>query len=473
MVLKYGPLTLYGTATQLVAPCLALLESSYHSLFGKFGWKESLKLINQRLCLPNGSNLTLKSPVSLWFHGASLGETRTAVALCAAILRRFDSENGVLHAYRNRTNFGSCLFTSANVAAQEPLERSLELLCRTSAGLEGPSDFHGRLLPYDCPNCVKRFLFRFFPRNAVFIESELWPVLLRESKNNGVKLFLLDGRISPASKQRWTCTKFGRSLLKTTLNSFDFIGARNEEEAFFFKQFGCSNVKVIPPLKTLLPLGPERASLSCLTGLGPSWMGISTHEPEEFSLLRIHKRLSSTWRAGRKPLLILAPRHILRTRTIFDAAQALGFKSSEIALYSQYSYTENIRLLIIDSYGVLSSFFQLCKIVFVGNSLFPPGGGHNIAEALHYKCVVLHGNYIKNFTDAFRYLNSLHFPNAVTCTVQDEENLFERVKYFLLHPDKVCELGEVGYKCVKEAERLVVSSVLHELMCRPSVSRSA
>jgi hypothetical protein len=34
-------------------------------------------------------------------------------------------------------------------------------------------------------------------------------------------------------------------------------------------------------------------------------------------------------------------------------------------------------------------------------------------------------------------------------------------------------LGEVGYKCVKEAERLVVSSVLHELMCRPSVSRSA
>jgi len=146
-------------------------------------------------------------------------------------------------------------------------------------------------------------------------------------------------------------------------------------------------------------------------------------------------------------LLILAPRHILRTRTIFDAAQALGFKSSEIALYSQYSYTENIRLLIIDSYGVLSSFFQLCKIVFVGNSLFPPGGGHNIAEALHYKCVVLHGNYIKNFTDAFRYLNSLHFPNAVTCTVQDEENLFERVKYFLLHPDKVCELGTQGCNC--------------------------
>ncbi|GJQ10681.1 hypothetical protein GpartN1_g2472.t1 [Galdieria partita] len=466
------PLTFYGASTSLVAPCVALVESAYYRFFRKFRWRDSVELFSQRLSLTSEVELkrTLKSPASLWFHGASLGETRTALAFCAAMLRNFYKTKHVLFPYEDRFKTSSLLFTSANVAAQEPLLQGLEFLYMTSLEKGILADFQRRLVPYDVPRFAKRFLSRFAPRNAIFIESELWPVFLQESKNRGVRLFLLDGRLSPTSKERWTSTHFGRTLLKQTLTSFDFIGARNEEEAFFFKEFGCSNVKIIPPLKILPPLGPDEDSASLLKEFGPSWMGISTHEPEEMALLRVHKRLCTTWRTGRKPLLILAPRHVERTPEIFRAAQFVGLNRSEIALHSQHSFSNKISLLIIDSYGVLSSFLRLCKVVFVGNSLIPPGGGHNIAEPLHYKCVVLHGTYIKNFIETWRYLNSLNSSKPVTFIAQNENSLFSRVKYFLNNPGKAYDLGEIGYKAVKEGEKLVVSSVLSELVVQSSMT---
>ncbi|EME32685.1 3-deoxy-D-manno-octulosonic-acid transferase [Galdieria sulphuraria] len=490
MSYKGGPSTLFGNAANFVAPLFALVESAYYKFFRRLSWRDSVEVLTQRLSLTSEVELkeTCRSPVSLWFHGASLGETRTALAFCAAVLRALDRKNAVLFPYENNFQIRSLLFTSANVAAQEPLLRGLDFLNKTSLKTGTSAEFQRRLVPYDCPSCVNRFLSRFLPRNAIFIESELWPTLLQESKKKGVKLFLLDGRLSPASKERWTSSAFGTSMLKQMLTSFHFIGARNEEEAFFFKQFGCSNVKVIPPLKVLLPSGSEGDSVSLPTRFGPSWMvcrtvhkiaslkslpkGISTHDPEEISLLRVHKRLCTTWKLERKPLLILAPRHVERTSKIFRAAQFIGFKPSEIAVHSRHSLSDNVSLLIIDSYGVLSSFFQQCKVVFVGNSLVPPGGGHNIAEPLHYKCVVLHGSYIKNFVETWRYLNIFNSSSPVTCMIQNEDNLFNRIQYFLLHLEKAHEWGEMGYTSVKEAEEFVVSSVLHELVFEPSTAIS-
>lgn len=213
------------------------------------------------------------------------------------------------------------------------------------------------------------------------------------------------------------------------------------------------------------------SSFRKLIKLMPLWKGISTHEPEEVSLLRVHKRLCATWKTGRQPLLILAPRHVLRIPKILNMAQSIGWKPSEIALHSKHAYSDNTCVLIIDSYGVLSSFFRHCKIVFVGNSLLPPGGGHNIAEALHYKCVVLHGVHIKNFKETWSYLNSLNSARPVTCTVQDETKLFERVQYLLNYPEKAREWGEIGFKTVKEAERHVVFSVLDELLFQHLVTK--
>lgn len=269
-----GLLKFYGAATNLVAPCFALLETAYYKLFRKSSWTESLDLLSQRLSLTNKLEVSnaFRSPVSLWFHGASLGETRTAIALCAAVLRNFYDKNSVLLRHERSFNLDSVLFTSANVAAQEPLSRGLGFLYKTSSEKGVLADFHGRLMPYDFPNCVRRFLLQFLPQTAIFIESELWPFLLRESKNRGVKLLLLDGRLSPTSKERWTSTECGRKLLRETLNSFSFIGARNEEEAYFFKQQGCSNVKVIPPLKTLAQPELDTEVTSPLTSFGPKWM---------------------------------------------------------------------------------------------------------------------------------------------------------------------------------------------------------
>ena len=49
-------------------------------------------------------------------------------------------------------------------------------------------------------------------------------------------------------------------------------------------------------------------------------------------------------------------------------------------------------------------FYKLSKVVFIGGTLVPKGG-QNPLEAVRYGCKIVHGNYIDNFKDVFKFLD--------------------------------------------------------------------
>lgn len=114
-------------------------------------------------------------PKSLWFHAASLGEAYSLLPLVDRALR----------ATKKKVHFS---FNSASALAVIP-----DALHRLS-GSSGRVLCH--FLPLDFPRRTRDFLEEMNPCLGVFVESELWPNMINEAKIRGVKLALVNARIS-------------------------------------------------------------------------------------------------------------------------------------------------------------------------------------------------------------------------------------------------------------------------------------
>ena len=103
----------------------------------------------------------------IWLHGASVGESLSALPLIEKLMEQ-----------------ASVLVTSGTV---------------TSAALLGqrlPAGVLHQFVPLDTPGAVARFLDHWRPDAGLFIESDLWPNLILGAHARGVKLALVNARIS-------------------------------------------------------------------------------------------------------------------------------------------------------------------------------------------------------------------------------------------------------------------------------------
>src|SRR5215469_8309815 len=140
----------------------------------------------------------------IWVHGASVGESLSALPLIEKLKET-----------------ASVLVTSGTV---------------TSAALLGqrlPACVLHQFVPLDTPGAVARFLDHWRPDAGLFIESDLWPNLILAARARGVKLALVNARISAASAHRWTWAK---SSMAALLAAFDMVLAQDEEFAQRFRQ---------------------------------------------------------------------------------------------------------------------------------------------------------------------------------------------------------------------------------------------
>jgi len=115
----------------------------------------------------------------LWLHAASVGETMSILPILDTLRRR-----------------AKVLLTTGTVTSQALLDQRLP-----EQGLTG--DVLHRFAPLDVPSWVDRFLSHWQPDAACFVESELWPNQLAACQARGIKLMLLNARMSDRSFARW------------------------------------------------------------------------------------------------------------------------------------------------------------------------------------------------------------------------------------------------------------------------------
>ncbi|MFO1024357.1 MAG: 3-deoxy-D-manno-octulosonic acid transferase [Acetobacteraceae bacterium] len=343
----------------------------------------------------------------LWMHAASVGETQSILPVLAELVPRT-----------------RVLLTTGTVTSQELLSRRLPEM-----GLD--THVLHRFAPLDVPAWVRRFLAHWRPDAAAFVESELWPNQLAACHAAGIKLVLINARMSDRSFARW---RRAPGIARTLLGSFEHIQARGEQDAVRLRALGARSVDCPGDLKFAAPPlpvdAPELARLRTELAGRPVWLAASTHAGEEALIATVHRTLVEDYP---DLLTIIAPRHPQRGPTLAAELQAPRRAAGE-------GPRAGSAFWIADTVGEMGLWYRLAPIVLIGRSLVAPGGGQNPLEPARLGCAIAAGPHMGNFAHAVAVLEqagALH-------RVANAPALAGFVRDMLADPGKRQRVGELA-----------------------------
>lgn len=365
----------------------------------------------------------------IWLHAASVGEAQSALIVIQALLDRFAD----IH----------LLVTTGTLSSAVLMEKRL------------PDRAFHQFYPLDHPEWVDDFLNHWRPDIAIWMESEIWPIMFDRLRHRDIAVALLNARLSPKSRMRWGM--LGKTL-PNLLGDFERILAQTEDEAESFRKFGLDNVHVIDNLKyAAAPLPFDEAALTSLheaIGKRPLWLYASTHEGEEELACRLHQKL-----ARRYPnlLTIIVPRHPERREHIINTAKKYGLRiRSRTDKQTLPDVDDGIYLA--DTLGELGLFYRLSPIACIGRSFsFDGGGGHNPIEAAQLDCAVLHGPNVQNLAAIFADLDDA----GAAIALESEADFQAKLDHLLSHPDEVRALQDRARQFVEQKSHVLDTVMDH------------
>lgn len=303
----------------------------------------------------------------VWLQGVSLGEVEVALTLSAELSR---ARPGL-----------PVLLTSTTPAGVGLLSRRL-----------APSGAPWRPFPLDLPFSVRRFFDAERPRLLALVETELWPIVLKEAKRRGVPVLLANARLSERSAARY---RRASALFGDALSALSRVLARTAPDAARFVEIGvpASRVTVAGDLKLDRPAPAPPPFAAALRGLAagrPILVAGSAALDELPLVVDVVRRL-----AGKAPLfVVLAPRR----PEDFDAAARLARENGlRVARRSALPGTADggADALVLDTVGELAATYALADAALLGGT-FVPKGGHNVLEPLRAGTPVVVGPSVEN-----------------------------------------------------------------------------
>jgi 3-deoxy-D-manno-octulosonic-acid transferase len=262
----------------------------------------------------------------------------------------------------------------------------------------------------------------------VLAEGEMWPNFVRIANTRGVKLTIINGRMSPRSAGRFSRVGW---LVRNLFQRIDLIAAQTEDYAANYRLLGAKHVVVTGSVKydgaqndRNNPRTREMRELFCIHPGQLVWVAGSTQAPEEEIILSIYREAMITHPNLR---LIIVPRQKDRfgeVARILDQSGLPYVRRSEIdhsPLTTHHSplTTHHSPIILVDTIGELSAIWGLTDVAFVGGSLDGKRGGQNMIEPAAYGAAVVFGPHTWNFKDMVARL--LEHESAVQ--VQDAEEL--------------------------------------------------
>ena len=340
-------------------------------------------------------------PGALWVHAVSLGETRAAAPLVAALRERLP---GV-----------TLLLTHGTATGREAGETLLQQGDRQA------------WLPIDTPGAVRRFINNQRPALGVLMETEVWPNLQAQAAQAGVPMVLANARLSERSAAKGR--RFER-LMRPALSTMRCVLAQTQADAQRLRSLGAGDVRVMGNLKfDLIP----REDMLARGRRWRQWLGrcvvlaAVTREGEEQALLEAWRAQRSAWRAPARPgvgdadsalhsggaealppLLLIVPRHPQRFDEVAGLVTAAGLQLTRRSAWTASEHVQSddpplsaraCDVWLGDSLGEMALYYGMADAALLGGS-FAPLGGQNLIEALACGCPIVVGPHTFNFQEA-------------------------------------------------------------------------
>ena len=287
----------------------------------------------------------------IWIHAASLGEVGVAGSIVESLIK-------------SRTD--------CSVTVSTMTEHGRDLAVK-KFGSKVPVIY----APFDSPATVNGALSRIRPHVLVFLETELWPSWLFEARRRGVKICLLNGRISERSIRGYLKV---RPFFKEVLNCFDRFSMISIKDARRMVRMGADPLKITVNGNAkydslVMDVDPaSEQEIRALLDIGEKdrvFVAGSTRGGEEEKVLAAYKTVLKDFP---DTILIIAPRHIVRAPSIGSliSKNGLGYQLRTSIGKGKGRRTE--RIIIMDTFGELFKVYSVGTVVFLGGSLVPLGG---------------------------------------------------------------------------------------------------
>ncbi|WP_423823441.1 3-deoxy-D-manno-octulosonic acid transferase [Salinisphaera sp. SPP-AMP-43] len=318
----------------------------------------------------------------IWIHAASVGEVVLATSLVAALVER-------------RPDRSLLVTTMTPTGRAEAIRRF---------GDQATIAY----MPLDTPGATRRFIARIRPSLGIFVETELWPNLIMAANRTGTPLALVNASVSERSAANYARPVIAAAL-KAMLSCFAFIGAAEPAHADRFESLGAAGgvVAVTGNLKYDQPVNEGRhrearqLRRTWHADQRPVWVAASTHAPEEDELLTVFARLR---RRHPTLLLVIVPRHPQRFDDVAGLIEAGDWRLARRSLAD--SVNEATDIVLVDTLGELPLFYALADVAFVGGSLTPGVGGHNVIEPAAIACPFVTGPHVREWREPLRDLTT-------------------------------------------------------------------
>ncbi len=364
----------------------------------------------------------------IWVHAVSLGEVTTATPLIRALHDRHPCDRVIV--------------STATETGREAVERQLPGIA---------THFYA---PLDFPWVVACVVDHLDPAVFVFVETEIWPNLLRTLARRGVPSILINGRISPGSVRRKMRL---RPFWRRVLSHVSWLLMQSNSDVERIVSLGASETRVLKTgtLKFDQPIPSEASAEGRFSRetvrLAPHdelLVAGSTHAGDEEQLLKCFRRLSEQFPSL---VLILAPRHLERVPEVEAAVRAAGFavnRRTDLAaarLRSGEPDPALPRVIILDTRGELVYAYREAAVAFVGGT-FARIGGHNLLEPALWGTPVFFGLHTDHCAEVARLL----VDGGGGIRVEDGAALCREVTNKLRNRESLREMGQAARRIVDD-----------------------
>jgi len=263
--------------------------------------------------------------------------------------------------------------------------------------------------PVDLPWVVSGVLDWIRPKKLILVEAEVWPNLVYQAQSRGVKVSLVNARLSERSERRFK--KFG-AFTRPVFQMLDSVCVQFERDILRWEGLGVERerihetgsikydeeeqdkptVQIAEMQKVLQNVGINSSQPVLLAG--------STHAGEEALIGSVYKKICES---VPDLIYIVVPRHVERTNEVIKDLEEIGLQPrlrSECEMMgsqgASVSKPGKSQCLVVNTTGELRAWYHVASVVVIGKS-FLGKGGQNPVEAIMAGKPVITGPHMENF----------------------------------------------------------------------------
>ena len=347
--------------------------------------KEDINRFQEKYCIYSKKNFQK----TIWFHAVSVGELMSIIP----VVNKLEKNKKI-----KKIIITTSTISSAKIFKKQKFKKTIH-----------------KFFPLDTNFLTKKFINFWKPEVAIFVDSEIWPNMIKNLEKNQIPIILLNARFTRSSFEKWLIIK---SFAKEIFSKISIALPQNIETKKYLKILGIKKIISAGNIKYYgekILLKQKNTELLRQLKKFKIFCAGSTHHTEEILISKLHIKLKKSLP---KLLTVIIPRHINRSDNIINDLNKLNL--NVVKHSSRQKIPEKTDVYLVDTFGETKNFYNLSNIAFLGGSIVNHGG-QNPLEAARLGNYIINGPNIGNFTEIYDYLkiNKISYTTSKILRMKD------------------------------------------------------